>query len=210
MPLPLKPCCSLCYGCGKFWCASRDISPALCCLQTEILRLKRRYGPTRLCEMSIIRHVSFGFFLTHWPPRDVNWFSCIFKLILQFDILSTPCPSLPCVNITDPNWWWVKMDSGNGLVPLLRPMLTQIYVAILCHWPHWVHSAGPGVGPHRVFAILTLHRTLGNPMLSRCKLPASVCAVTLVNFKSESNSHTTHMTFSNTAGRDDIFLVIFD
>ena len=44
------------------------------------------------------------------------------------------------MNVTGLHWWSVKIGSGNGLTPsgtkpLPEPMLTQIFVAIWCHWP---------------------------------------------------------------------------
>ena len=50
------------------------------------------------------------------------------------------------VNGTELRQWEVNIGSGNGLVPsgtkpLPEPMLTQIYVAIWCHYrPQWVNS----------------------------------------------------------------------
>ena len=47
----------------------------------------------------------------------------------------------PQLNITEPNWWYVKIGTGNdmllsGTKPLYEPMLAQIYVVIQRQqWP---------------------------------------------------------------------------
>ena len=58
------------------------------------------------------------------------------------------------MNATEPYWWWVNIDLGNGLVlwgykSLLEPMLTPI--AVCCHTRrHWVKMAVNLPRPQRV------------------------------------------------------------
>ena len=50
--------------------------------------------------------------------------------MLQIKFIGT---SQEIVNATEPHWWWVKIGSGNGMVPQALPEPIVIYVAI---WHH--------------------------------------------------------------------------
>ena len=66
------------------------------------------------------------------------------SLVLIHQNLWEPCLlwNCPLINVTGAYWWWVKIGSGDGLVPsgnkpFPEPMLTQISGAIWRHWLQW-------------------------------------------------------------------------
>ena len=101
---------------------------------------------------SIILHLAFicwfileELLLTHWSLGDLNEILdiklhiCNFQTDFSYRWLRHLLWNCPHMNVNGLHWWLVNISSGNGLVPssnkpLPEPMLTQIFVAIWCHW----------------------------------------------------------------------------
>ena len=69
-----------------------------------------------------------NYHLTHCALGGVAVIECPnFKHNLGIDILSVPSTYHPKMNTRVSHWWLVHIGSGNGLVPIAEPVLTNIF-----------------------------------------------------------------------------------